>query len=254
MVMPLNRDGTAGGSARQITTGVWAISQSLDWTADGKAILFAGSAGSGNASLWRIAREGGKPVRFDAPSVDADEPTIARQSGRMIYVKRQIETRIFKMPVGPRGAAEPRPLVETEGDQRDLGVSPAGSLIAFTSNRTGTKEIWIANSDGSLIPSRTRGRAAFPADSRRRLGRRKGMRRPVHRQSLAATVGSRRTAGAKNVVPNYFRLLPIPHPAPPKPLTARRSRLRPECFLTSCGKNEGGRYPGWFGKTGGSER
>src|SRR5215472_4845540 len=27
------------------------------WTADGREILFAGSAGSGNSSLWRVARD-----------------------------------------------------------------------------------------------------------------------------------------------------------------------------------------------------
>ena len=146
-VMPLNRDGTTAGAAKQITSGVWDIG-TLDWTASGRDILFAGSAGSGNSSLWRIARDGGKPTRFPAPTMVCAEPSVARQSGRMIYVTKQIETKIFKMPLGARGAA-PRPLIESDGDQRDLGVSPNGERIAFVSNRTGSKEIWIANSDGS---------------------------------------------------------------------------------------------------------
>jgi Tol biopolymer transport system component/predicted Ser/Thr protein kinase len=148
LVMPLNRDGTAAGSPKQITTGVWDVG-TLDWTADGGEIVFAGSSGSGNSSLWRIGRDGGKPVRFPSPTMASAQPSVARQSGRMIYVNRQIETKIFKMPLGARVAGEPRPLVETEGDQRDLGVAPDGSRIVFVSNRTGSKEIWIANSDGS---------------------------------------------------------------------------------------------------------
>ena len=146
-VMPLNRDGAAAGAAKQITSGVWDIGR-LDWTADGREILFAGSAGSGNSSLWRIARDGGKPTRFPAPTMVSAQPSVARQSGRMIYVTTQIETKIFKMPLGAR-AGEPSPLIETDGDQRDLGVAPNGDRIAFVSNRTGSKEIWIANSDGS---------------------------------------------------------------------------------------------------------
>jgi Tol biopolymer transport system component/predicted Ser/Thr protein kinase len=146
-VMPLNRDGTTAGAAKQITSGVWDIN-TLDWTADGRDILFAGSAGSGNSSLWRIARDGGKPTRFPAPTMVSGQPSVARQSGRMIYVTRQIETKIFKLPLGGR-AGEPSPLIETDGDQRDLGVAPNGERIAFVSNRTGSKEIWIANSDGS---------------------------------------------------------------------------------------------------------
>jgi len=66
----------------------------------------------------------------------------------MIYVTRRIETKIFKMPLGAH-PGEPSPLIETDGDQRDLGVAPNGERIAFVSNRTGSKEIWVANSDGS---------------------------------------------------------------------------------------------------------
>jgi Tol biopolymer transport system component len=146
-VMPLNRDGTTAGAAKQITSGVWDIN-TLDWTADGRDILFAGSAGSGNSSLWRIARNGGKPIRFPAPTMVSAQPSVARQSGRMIYITRQIETKIFKMPLGARGG-EASPLIESDGDQRDLGVAPNGERIAFVSNRTGSKEIWIAKSDGS---------------------------------------------------------------------------------------------------------
>jgi Tol biopolymer transport system component len=40
-------------------------------------------------------------------------------------------------------------LIETDGDQRDLGAAPNGERVAFVSNRTGSKEIWIARSDGS---------------------------------------------------------------------------------------------------------
>jgi serine/threonine protein kinase len=148
LVLPMNRDGTAAGSAKQITAGVWDIGM-LDWTADGREIMFAGSAGSGNGSLWRIGRDGGKPVRFQSPTMVSTQPSVARQSGRMVYVNRQFETKIFKIPLGPRGGGEALPLIETEGDQRDLGVAPDGSRIVFVSNRTGSKEIWIANSDGS---------------------------------------------------------------------------------------------------------
>src|SRR5205807_9969275 len=82
MVLPLNREGAAAGNPEQITTGVWDIG-SLDWTADGKEIVFEGSAGSNNPSLWRVGRAGGKPVRLHMPSLIAGEPAVARQSGRM---------------------------------------------------------------------------------------------------------------------------------------------------------------------------
>ena len=113
--MPVNRNGTTAGAAKQITSGVWDIS-TLDWTADGREILFAGSAGSGNTSIWRLAREGGNPTRFPAPTMVSTEPSVARQSARMIYASRQIETKILKLPLDGR-AGEPSSLIEADGDQ-----------------------------------------------------------------------------------------------------------------------------------------
>jgi Tol biopolymer transport system component len=77
------------------------------------------------------------------------EPTVARQSGRMVYVSGQYETKIFKMPLGAHGGSEPSPLVDAIGDHRDMSASQDGAHIAFTSNRTGSKEIWTANADGT---------------------------------------------------------------------------------------------------------
>ena len=147
MVLPLNGQGAAG-EPRQITTGVWDIS-SLDWTADGREVLFEGSKGSGNASLWRVAKSGGTPVRFNTPSAISGEPTVAPQAGRMVYVSGHSETKIFKVPLGTRAPETPLPLVDALGNHSDLSVSPDGSHIAFTGSRTGSKEIWIANADGS---------------------------------------------------------------------------------------------------------
>jgi len=147
LVLPLGSDGSRGGVERPITTGVWTIG-GLDWTADGREVIFEGSAGSNSPSLWRVARGGGKPVRLNTPGMTSGEPTVATHSERMVYVSGQYETKIFKLTVGAR-AAEPQPLVEAIGDHRDLAVSTDGSRIAFTSNRTGSKEIWMAKADGS---------------------------------------------------------------------------------------------------------
>jgi Tol biopolymer transport system component len=66
----------------------------------------------------------------------------------MAYVSDNGETKIFKLDLSARDA-QPQPLVETIGYQSDLGVSADGSRIAFASNRTGAREIWVANADGS---------------------------------------------------------------------------------------------------------
>jgi serine/threonine protein kinase len=149
LVLRLKPDGTPVGEPKAITTGVWDLG-TIDWTPDGREIIFEGSAGSNNPSLWRIPREGGQTVRLIMPGMISGDPTLARQSGRLVYVSGQFETNISKVAlVGHGAAAKPEPIVEAIGDNRDLSVSPDGAHIAFASNRTGSKEIWSADADGS---------------------------------------------------------------------------------------------------------
>src|SRR5215472_6810113 len=100
MVLPLGHDGSKSGDAQPVTSGIWNV-LGVDWTADGKELLFEGSAGSNNSSLWRVPRGGGKPVRLATPGMISGEPTVARQSGSVVYVAGQYETKIFKNAVEP---------------------------------------------------------------------------------------------------------------------------------------------------------
>jgi Tol biopolymer transport system component/predicted Ser/Thr protein kinase len=146
VVLPISPEGTAAGPEQTITTGVWQLG-TLDWTADSSAIIFQGSAGSNNPSLWRIPRGGGTPVRLVTPSTISIDPSIARQGSRMVYVAVLYNVHIFKF--APGGAREPESLVDAIGEHRDLAVSADGSHIAFVSNRTGVSELWTAKSDGT---------------------------------------------------------------------------------------------------------
>lgn len=148
MTMPLSKEGAPAGQARPITRAGSSI-RALSWTNDGKEILFENAPGGGNAAIWRISRKGGEPIRVNVPSMLAGEPTTALQTGRLVFVSGYYETKILKLPVRDGKAGSPQPIVEALGDHRDLSVSPDGLHVAFVSTRTGSKEIWIANADGS---------------------------------------------------------------------------------------------------------
>jgi eukaryotic-like serine/threonine-protein kinase len=148
LVLPLTKEGTPAGEPRPITQAASVI-RSISWTNDGKEILFENAQGGGNAAIWRVSRNGGKPSRVNVPSLLAGDPTTALQTGRMVFVSGYHEAKLFKLPLRDDKTVTPQPIVETLGDQRDLSVSPDGSHVAFVSTRTGSKEIWIANADGS---------------------------------------------------------------------------------------------------------
>lgn len=148
MVLPLTNDGIPAGKPRTITQATSSIG-ALDWSNDGKEIFFENAPGGGNVAIWRISRKGGQPYRVNLPSMLAGDPAVARQSSRMVFVSGYYETKLFKLPIVDGRAGVPQPVVDALGDQRDLSVSPDGLRLAFVSTRTGSKEIWIANADGS---------------------------------------------------------------------------------------------------------
>jgi Tol biopolymer transport system component len=147
-IQALKADGSAVGEPKVLTSGVWDVGR-LEWTPDGKELIFEASAGSNNPSLWRIRREGSEPTRLIMPGMISNDPTLSRQQDRLVYVNELHETKVFRVQLGAQASGEPKELVDAIGNHSDLSVSPDGKRIAFASNRTGSKEIWIADADGS---------------------------------------------------------------------------------------------------------
>jgi Tol biopolymer transport system component len=148
LMLNLKADGSAAGEPKVLTHGVWDIGP-VEWTPDGQELIFEGSPGSSNPCLWRMSRNGGEPARMIMPGVISGEPTLSHQQGRLVYVAGQYETKLFKIPLGKGSAGEPQPITDAIGDHSDLSMSPDGAHMAFASNRTGTKELWVADADGS---------------------------------------------------------------------------------------------------------
>jgi Tol biopolymer transport system component len=123
------------------------------WTPDGREIIF--SAGSRHTpSLWKLtlSQPGwrpGKEARL-AFAGEGKEPAISRQ-GRLAYGRRSIDVDIWRLELnGGRPAKNPpvRLIASTRVDHEPR-YSPDGKRIAFGSNRSGSLELWVCNSDGS---------------------------------------------------------------------------------------------------------
>jgi Tol biopolymer transport system component len=85
-------------------------------------------------------------VRIAGGGLDAITPASARGAGKIAWVNRLEDTNIYRIPA--TGAGAPAELIaSTRRDERAC-YSPDGR-IAFASDRSGSWEIWIAESDGS---------------------------------------------------------------------------------------------------------
>lgn len=132
------------------------------WMPDGSELVFS-SAQTGWSRLWRLQpRAGespGKAELIDEPGDDARFPSISGAAqGRPQRLAYQRYTRNFDIRrasiTGPEGTPRHslRPSVTLITSTRmDFypSISPDGNRVAFVSDRSGVRELWICNIDGS---------------------------------------------------------------------------------------------------------
>jgi Tol biopolymer transport system component/DNA-binding winged helix-turn-helix (wHTH) protein len=121
----------------------------LDWTADGRRIVFS-SHRLGSTNLWVTPASGGTPEPLSVAGENAVLPSVARVGNRLVYERLVRDLNIWRVP-GPnssnRKSAPSRFIASTKLDA-DPEFSPDGTKIVFGSSRSGSYEIWVSDSDG----------------------------------------------------------------------------------------------------------
>ncbi len=138
----------AGGEARRITFDQQAIG-GLDWTADGGEIVFSSNR-KGSFSLWRIAVAGGEPQPLTPSGDNAFRVSISRRGQRLVYAQEIEDTNIWRVagPLAADRSVAPALFISSTRREDAPRYSPDGQRIAFHSDRSGSYELWICDSEG----------------------------------------------------------------------------------------------------------
>jgi Tol biopolymer transport system component len=116
----------------------------LTWTPDAHAIVFTGYNG-----LWRIelVPRVTKPERLLFSGEGTSNPAFSRQ-GRLAYTHGVVDSDIWRLDLArsPRGSA--KRLISSTRPEWTPQYSPDSKRIAFASNRSGSPEIWVSDSEG----------------------------------------------------------------------------------------------------------
>ncbi|AFL87473.1 periplasmic component of the Tol biopolymer transport system [Terriglobus roseus DSM 18391] len=138
-ILPTGRD------PRQLTSDARTI-QGLNWSPDGKSLLF--SSNRRNAfQLWTIPSSGGTPSPVQTNSTFATDPVFDRK-GDILFVDSRENWNIWRRSITGSPGTEQR-LIASSGRNYDPRYSPNGQRIAFASDRSGTMQLWTAMADGS---------------------------------------------------------------------------------------------------------
>jgi Tol biopolymer transport system component/DNA-binding winged helix-turn-helix (wHTH) protein len=122
----------------------------LVWTADGSAIVFTSTREGGN-KLFRVSAAGGTPEPLPFAENSAFYPAVSRQGSRLAYVRQSDDSDLWRVELEtPRGPGKkPEVLLATPRAETAPEFSPDGKRIAFYSEGTGRREVWISNADGT---------------------------------------------------------------------------------------------------------
>lgn len=151
-VVGVNRDLELTDAPRRLTFADRGT-RSPAWTADGSEIIFATGLGH-SFSLWRASVEDGAPAPPTPLGVyGGQEPAVSPHGDRIAFSSLIETDELWKITLlGPRPSGGPAQRI-TYSTKRNRGpaFSPAGTRLAFQSNRSGRTEIWICDLDGGNL-------------------------------------------------------------------------------------------------------
>jgi Tol biopolymer transport system component/tRNA A-37 threonylcarbamoyl transferase component Bud32 len=149
---PFNNDvwvqPASGGEARRLTTGEFTTCDRPAWVPDGTALLVS-CVVAGDSRVIRVGVGGGDPEPVAGLGQGAGAPSI--RGSRMVFREATDPNwDIWSLrPHAVSGDRYPRPLIASARSDGNPAYSPDGRKIAFASNRSGSRNVWVADKDGS---------------------------------------------------------------------------------------------------------
>jgi Tol biopolymer transport system component/tRNA A-37 threonylcarbamoyl transferase component Bud32 len=142
--------GNTIGAVRQLTSD-HLNKYSPVWTADGKEIVYAAGEPFSGLAMYRVRASGGVPARIEGIGENVQDIATASKGRRLVYSRSLRDYNIWQMalPAGGAPAGQTEKILASTRYEASGSYSPDGKRIAFSSNRGGVRQIWVADIDGS---------------------------------------------------------------------------------------------------------
>lgn len=157
-LVDLSLDLQPRGIPRQLTSlGEYASSPA--WTSNSRDVVFVSGSAPADLRLWKIAAAGGEPEPVEFGYTPVISPALAGRQLVFSHGSGDIDLWSVDLSPGAGGAmahaAAPVRLATSSRPEGNPVFSPDGTRVAFGSFRSGHREIYVSNRDGSNITQLT---------------------------------------------------------------------------------------------------
>ena len=145
-LQPLTSDGTPAAPAKAVVEEGVAGTNDLSWTPGGRDLVVGD---------WRISPSGERsrpfrlPGRGDPGQWGGRQEQISIGGTRLVFSTPESQLQLFRVSLAETSRTEPAPFLPSTRGENHPAFSPDGRRVAFCSERSGGRHIWVCDVDGS---------------------------------------------------------------------------------------------------------
>ncbi len=137
-----------GAEPRQVTHDRATI-RGISWASDGQSLIFASNR-TGPSELWRVELRNLTLQPVPADTSEAANPAFAPNGKWLAFDNFHMNSNVKVAEIPAQdGPIQLRTIVSSLGRNREASLSPDGKRLLFTSDRSGSWQIWQSAPDGT---------------------------------------------------------------------------------------------------------
>jgi Tol biopolymer transport system component len=119
------------------------------WGRDSSEILL--SAERNRPQLWAVSLKSPNTMqRLEFAGAEGYLPATSQTAQRLVYTRGGVEANVWQLDLrGDSAKTTPGKVISSTGWNSNFQFSPDGTQIAFASDRSGQRGVWISNADGT---------------------------------------------------------------------------------------------------------